>query len=221
MKQPAGFADNYDEQQTAAFLAALLYRANCPSAETLLDYGLGLLAPARQPEVYAHLATCPHCTAEVHDLAQIEGAAESGAVEQSPAAEWLDRLRTLFPDRPVLDALFQPPTAPALALRGESTETRPEQQLIYRADTYRLSISIAPPGPNSISHQVEGSVIDEQDPAHALSGRVHLLQDETPVQQVDIDEFGYFSLSNIPPEQYTLLVELPRHSLWIQTLSVP
>jgi len=212
-------------QRVAALLAATLYRAHCPPTETLLDYQLDRLATAQQRTVQKHLTLCPHCAAEVDDLALTDAALTDArrdvqADATAQLAHLLERLRTLFPGRPLLHALDQLPTAPALALRGQQADSNATHQFLYRADAYRLSLSVSAAFPSSAGYQLEGSVIDERDPTHVLAGRVHLLHNENVVQQVDIDEFGYFSLDDVASDRYTLLVELSQHSLWIQELDV-
>ncbi len=59
-------------QELASFhrqLAVLLYRVDCPPSLELGEHQLGLLAAERQPLVSEHLKSCPHCQAELQQLA--------------------------------------------------------------------------------------------------------------------------------------------------------
>jgi predicted DNA-binding WGR domain protein len=62
-----GRARAYDLDQRA--LRAALYRVDCPEAQFLGEYHLGLLSPADQDAIEAHLRDCSLCTA---DLAKLE-----------------------------------------------------------------------------------------------------------------------------------------------------
>ena len=50
-----------------------LYRHHCPSSQTLADFYLDLLPASEAAAIQAHLAECPHCTAEIESLAQYLG----------------------------------------------------------------------------------------------------------------------------------------------------
>ena len=46
-------------------LTRRLYRLECASSETLVDYCQGLLNPSQRAALAQHLAVCHHCVAEV------------------------------------------------------------------------------------------------------------------------------------------------------------
>jgi anti-sigma factor RsiW len=58
-------AYNLDQQA----LRSALYRVECPDAQALGEYHLGLLAPADRAAIEEHLQVCTLCTA---DLAKLE-----------------------------------------------------------------------------------------------------------------------------------------------------
>lgn len=53
-----------------------LYRCQCPTTQTLVDYCQGLLDPHQSALITHHLALCPHCTDEVHLLTQSDSGAD-------------------------------------------------------------------------------------------------------------------------------------------------
>jgi anti-sigma factor RsiW len=55
----------YIDQQA---LRAALYRIDCPDAQTLGEYHLGLLAPADQAAIEEHMANCSLCMADIGKL---------------------------------------------------------------------------------------------------------------------------------------------------------
>lgn len=48
-----------------ARLRQRLYRLHCPSSDLLVDYCQGLVDPFQRAALAHHIATCPHCSAEV------------------------------------------------------------------------------------------------------------------------------------------------------------
>jgi anti-sigma factor RsiW len=55
----------YIDQQA---LRAALYRIECPDAQILGEYHLGLLAPADQAAIEEHMANCTLCMADIEKL---------------------------------------------------------------------------------------------------------------------------------------------------------
>jgi anti-sigma factor RsiW len=58
--------DDYDLDQRA--LRALLYRADCPDAQVLGEYYLGLLSPADRAVIEEHVRDCSLCLADIAKL---------------------------------------------------------------------------------------------------------------------------------------------------------
>src|SRR5690606_38451901 len=66
-------------QQKARQLASLesglhqhLFRIDCPEGMELAEYATGRLQHAQQQRVVAHLASCPHCRAEMRSIQQLD-----------------------------------------------------------------------------------------------------------------------------------------------------
>lgn len=196
-------------------LQAILYRNTCPSAERLLDYHLGGLALPEAEALTNHLTRCRFCAQELDAL----GATDLEAVVVPARVDhWqrlLTRLRELVPTGPILPALGQLTPATA-ALRSGAPG---EELRIYNAGEYRISLAINTAQADTGS-ALEGSVIHQSDPAQRLIAVVYLLQDETTVAQSSLDEFGLFVFPTCPSGAYTLLLQFPTHSIWIQELNV-
>jgi len=108
---------------------------------------------------------------------------------------------------------------PALSLRGDSD--REPQQYTYFADPYHLFISITPGIVAQTEAQIDGNVMNEQDMDENYEGKAHLFRDQVKVQEVALDEFGFFGLDKVEAGRYCLLVELATHTIWVEDLNVP
>jgi anti-sigma factor RsiW len=93
------------------YLGRALFRVDCPPALTLGEYHLGLLPATTIRQIAAHLATCPHCTAEL--------ATAAGFLDDPAPAPVADLVRAAGETlRRIVATLLAPPVQPALALRG-------------------------------------------------------------------------------------------------------
>jgi anti-sigma factor RsiW len=91
----------------------------CRESVSLGAYLLGALDPEERVAMEAHVATCPHCTRELLELAPLPGLLRHTPFEELPqsaaAAESLSRVREqppLLPD-PLLEPLPEPALEPA------------------------------------------------------------------------------------------------------------
>ncbi len=196
-------------------LQAILYRNTCPSAARLLDYHLGRLMGSEAEALANHLIRCRFCTQEVHALSVTDLEAVVAPTQVDRWQQLLTRLRELVPTGPLLPALGQLTPATA-ALRSGA----PSEELhIYQAEEYRISLA-SNKSQADASSGIEGSVIHQGDPSQVLAAVVYLLQGETVVAQGALDEFGLFTFPDCTPGSYTLLLQFPTHSIWIQEFNV-
>jgi anti-sigma factor RsiW len=67
---PACAAAAAEYERLQHHLGGLLYRVECPPAETLAEFQLRLLPAIEQARVAAHVRACPRCAAEVATLGE-------------------------------------------------------------------------------------------------------------------------------------------------------
>lgn len=193
-------------QQTTQ-LTATMFRANCPSTDDLLHH-IHFEADAA---IAQHLEGCPHCSAEIATLQAVLASPLDmpGQVPlATPTTSWRDQLQGL--GRQLLEAVRLPqPTTPAYALRGE-------QQLIhYQAGSFLITLTREAPIASAEMWSIEGQVVNQGDADADCQGRVSLLHDNIVVTQQEIDEFGYFDLSEVKTSTYDLQLELPTNIVLI------
>jgi anti-sigma factor RsiW len=170
----------------ARFSTALL-RADCPSAETLLEFSAALLAPQQARQLTEHLTSCADCRAELSLIAAPAALSLAERVVQSGAR--------------VLRAVLMPPPTLTPALRGDAPEQRR-----YTVAGYDLLLAIVPPLAPGGHFMIEGQLGGDQ--IDAVPGEVRLLLDELEVRADTVDELGFFAFDAIAPAIYTLQLQL-------------
>jgi len=131
-------------------------------------------------------------------------------------------LQELVPDKPIFaGSLELDAVAPEVALRGGSDEyDNTPQQYIYYANTYCLFINVTPGIVAQTPAQIDGNLMNQENPDENYMGTVYLIQKQVKLQEMALDEFGFFGLDGVEPGEYSLLLELEAHSIWIQGLVI-
>lgn len=193
-----------DLQAIHTILDELFHASTCPDEEELLAYHAGFLPRAEKKLIQQHLPACTSCTQFVAGLTEIS---------QRP-----DPLltRIIETGKRVLNAFLRPAAPqPTFALLGDE-----EQQHIYHAGAYQIILTTIPLLPGTNLWQIEGHIINLDDPQHLYQGHVSLLQDAQPITTDQLDEFGFFALEEITPGNYTLHIELSDIIIPIQNFAI-
>lgn len=193
-------------------LAGVLYRASCPAAERLLQYGLGTLSSAENNTIQSHLHDCPHCADEITLLAFAPAAEASSWIERARA--WVSGL--VEDVTGLISAENETPTQLAFAVKGDTNNT-PQ---IFSGGSYRISLSVRGDGLQTSGRRIEGSVVDTQDPLAALDGKVYVTNTDSDTRSEPLDDFGFFVIDDLPAATYTLLFMLPERSVWIESFTI-
>jgi hypothetical protein len=178
-------------------LGRALFRFDCPTAMELGEYQLGMLPVSTVRRISAHLASCPHCTAE---LATASAFLDAPEPTSSRAVDALGAVAGTL--RHVVAQLLSSPQ-PAAALRGGG---RPVT-LVYGADD--LTLTLHPQAADRPRGQVQLLGFVEQRGANldSLAGsRVRLLAGPTTAATAIIDEIGNFMVGPVPQATYDLEV---------------
>ena len=207
-----------DETQFELNLRRRLYRFDCPSPATVRDYYWADLPPAEHRALDGHLAHCPQCTAELHDLVRFVGA-ETARTSQ-PASDQLDVIARLR----VIVARLTTPASGSFALsglRGKLSRGEPGAVYLFEADELAVTVSVerAEHGRLTLTGQVlpsAGSPLDFTD------GTVSLSRFETAPVMVTaaLDPNGNFALTDVLPGDYQLVVNLHDGEVVIPSLNL-
>jgi hypothetical protein len=200
-----------DEMLFELNMRRLLYRFDCPSPDTLRDYYWVDLPPAQHRAIDRHLAHCPHCTAELHDLISFVGA--EAARTNKPVGDQPDFIARI---RVIIARLITPTLEPFVltSLRGENNEV-----LLFEADELALTINVEREerGRLTLTGQVLSSA---RSPIDFTDGTVRLSRFETEpvIVTAALDQNGGFALTDLPPEDYQLAVNLHDYEVVIPRL---
>jgi anti-sigma factor RsiW len=187
-----------------------LYRFDCPSPDLLRDYHWGHLAGDERRQVEDHLDACPHCTAELAELAEF--VASEGA---QPSSTLLARARQAAAElRLVVAQLVAPGLSPVPALRGRTREV-----LLFDAEGTALSVNLEQE--DSGAYNLLGQILSPE-PAAPLTGYARLTAREEGVVPVEVPlgANGVFTLPNVRPGVYQLVVRLPEQRIVVPILAL-
>lgn len=220
-------------------LTSKLYRWDCPPAQILGEYHLGLLSNEIAAAVRLHLGLCVHCAAEVTALSDflardpmlVERPAVSQVVvpvsqNHRQPAQPVQGAKAAFERlldasgagvRRVIATLLPP--SPRLAFqRGNGNELWPRR---YTAEDLNISIQVEPGTGRRDSLQLIGFVTRPGSTLEALKGIPVLLSSPaSTIYTQNIDELGNFVFTSISPATYTLELRLPESTIVIDALPI-
>ena len=169
-----------------------LFRASCPSADSLLGYVTRILPADEQRRVAQHVKECPHCAAEVRELEQAKTAPIS--------LLWEQVLRTA---RAIIEAITVPPRPELVpALRGS-----PHPLSLFRAGDLDIALGVEISGPGPV-FRIRGRVMKQGSPASQVIGHpVRLIRQDRVVAHQEVDELGHFVFEGVSPGEYELVLD--------------
>jgi hypothetical protein len=114
-----------------------------------------------------------------------------------------DRLRRVI-------ATLLPPPAPRLALAGVRSAASAAQPSTYAAENVQISLSSTRPSRDSASYTLRGMVMSAAHTGEALAqARAELARAEEVQGSAALDEFGTFTITDVPAGEYSLQVSFP------------
>ncbi len=194
---------------------ARLFRAACPSALELGEYHLGMLPAVRTTAVQQHVAACPHCTEE---LAQLTAFMDSPDpyLHTAPWTALRQQVNVLvarLAGGMQAGGLFGPPAlAPTLAgLRGDAGGP-----LTYEAGDAQIILEIQRDGQQAGRHALVGLVMGLDGQAIQAT----LWCEEQRIVSVPVDDLGNFTMDDLAPGRYELILAGDQDEVHIQDLHV-
>ena len=192
-------------------LTAALYRVICPDSTELGEYHLGFVTGSRATFIDQHLNECPYCSREVAQLdsflTQVKSDLDFSTAERIKI--WIARLA---PDL----AAGSGAAMPALAFRGDDDEAGSGRSLVFEAGDTQLMIDVQD-DPGDASRKSLIGLIIGIDPVD-LEARLWL--DGRPVATAGVDDLGNFTLSDLEPDHYELIVTGPGMEIYVQELFI-
>ncbi|MCB0015192.1 MAG: hypothetical protein KDE34_24920 [Anaerolineales bacterium] len=185
---------NYWDQ----IMAVAYEEIDCPQPEEILLYHHGLLERERMQAIRNHLelATGCSCAAELQQLAL----GEKKTAERSSDYLW-ERIKAT--GKRLLEAIQVPGLEqPALALRGHEP-----QRHVFKAGEYLVVVMLTPPLTEDDYWQLEGQITHQGQVGPELQGQAQIYLARTKVAEDAVDEFGYFSMEEVPAGAIELRIE--------------
>lgn len=207
------------QQEVEAFVATDLllhdaaYRQDCPDSDLLWQYASQLLTGAALKETEAHVATCTTCQAEV---AQLQTAVYQEPVRLSHAEKPTLVEQLTSAGKRFIEAVLQPPPQPVLAVRGSA-----QASLTFLAESYQITLKKVPPLAGRDVWEIEGQLIHLADPLREYVGEVHLRRHEETIATTTLNELGYFVLTAVTQDIYTIHIELDVEHINIPEVTIP
>ena len=180
-------------------LMAVAYaEADCPQPEELLLYHHGLLVRERMQAIRNHLETATECScaAELQQLAL----SESKATSRNGDYLW-ERIKAT--GKRLLEAIqVQGLEQPALVMRGHEPRRH-----VFKAGEYLVVVMLTPPLIQDDYWHLEGQITHQGQVGPELKGVAQAYLGEAKVAEDEVDEFGYFSMEEVPAGDIELRIE--------------
>ncbi len=200
--------------QTQRLASARLFRAACPPALELGEFQMDLLPAGRAAAVQRHVDICPHCAGELAQVASFMGAPDP-YLQAAPWSALHQQVNVLIARlasalQPVR-LLGQPPFALAQAgLRGDGAEP-----LRYEAGAVQVILNVQSDDPRTERRLLDGLVLGLDAALQATLWRA-----EQQVAAAPVDELGNFTVGNLAPGQYELILTGEQDEVHIQNLQI-
>jgi hypothetical protein len=184
-------------------LSTALFRMTCPEATELGEYQLGMSAGAPRRAIRDHLKECPHCQQELVQLQTYLDEVQRD-LSHSPAERlqiWIARL---------MPSLGGPTLSPAFAVRGESGKV-----LAYQAGPAQLTLEV-----QKDLQQLERTLLGLLIGIDPDNVQAQLWHGGELTETADVDELGNFTLANVSPGTYELILAGPSLEIHIEELQL-
>ena len=228
-------------------LTSKLYRWDCPPAQVLGEFQLGMLSNELAAAVTNHLSICVLCAAEVASLTEflandpmlaepvpqlaasvpLVPSASNNHHPVQDAKRVLDNVRERSTAGIRRIAAILVPPAPRLAFqRGESAQSAlwPRR---YMAEDVSISVHVDRGTSRRDALQLIGFVTRKDDALESLQGVAVQLVSQMDAQSAQhaqytqsIDELGNFVFSSVAPATYMLELQFPESTIVIDELPV-
>ena len=191
---------------TELLLDELLYLEDCPEDELMLGYVAGLLSSEDEAAVAAHVGSCPDCAREYRLLTAVS------APETTPAPSLSGRLQAL--GKQIIQAVQQPGSLKlATSMRGQQDIGQ-----LYEAGNYQIILGSKAIELPQRSHQLQGQIIHTETGLPLAAAVVTLQQQEATVTTIDVNQLGFFQISDIDSGQYSLQIAAETELIIIENL---
>jgi len=195
-------------RQVERRIGSLLYRVDCPSTMEIGDYHIGLLPTDLAERIRMHISGCQHCEAELTQLSGYLAALKTDL--EVPLVEKTKALVARLLRGPGLGGQLS--MAPALAgLRGAG-----EHSYVYGAGDAEIVIEVQS-DPKHAGRRILLGLVTGKEIAHGVA---HLWRGGERQTTLTIDELGNFSVPDLAPGGYELILSAPDVEIHLPPIEV-
>lgn len=197
-----------DFAELQGLLRKRLYRMFCPTSDDLAAFHQGMLSGSQRTQIANHLAECPHCSGELRMLTEALGLPPQ---PRPPPAAGLRRI--------VAKLLAPAPFPPLVAAYGALRGIPSGGQYAYQAENLQLMLDVERAASRPGRLVLLGILlIDDSQPNLLRNASANLLRDQTIVGNAQLDDLGNFTLDNLMPGNYSLLLRLHDREVLVDSL---
>ncbi len=194
-------------------LKTRLFRATCPTSVELGEYHLGMLSQDQTASVAEHLGICPHCRQELEQLESYMADLEP-TLEPSRLTQVKERVKVLIANLIDRGGAAGPGLTPLPAgIRGDDEEG----PRTYQADDIEIMLDVQADTDQPDRRVILGLITGLDTPDDM---EVHVWRADQLLTTAGVDDLGNFSVPNLAPATYELIVSGPDIEVHIQDLGV-
>lgn len=188
-------------------LTVRLWRAECPATLTLGEHVLDLLDPQEALTVRAHVAVCPHCTAELDELRTALGGDPLAELAAGPGL--LTRLVMRLVPAPGQGLAFA-------GVRGVGSTTR-----TYEAGQLTTTLTVEPEAERGRRRwSLAGLVLHDSGEQLPAGLPVRVVRAGAVAAEATLDDLGNFVIGGLEDGVYDLELDLPDRVLAVEGLEI-
>lgn len=186
-----------------------LYRAFCPSSETLMAFHQGLLEEQHHDHIAAHIAECLHCN---HELTLLVDMASIPLMGHTPFPQ-LQRITSM--------PLTPSPLTPFVFNQGKFYHHNQSRQYTYHVDDFQLALNVASSRDTKGQVALSGSFDYHDTTPFRLPGAVISLVDSKQVVKCAVvDKQGTFIMRQVLGGNYHLSLRNEQYEVVFEALGL-
>lgn len=194
----------------------------CPTAETILAYAAGALAPDAAGRVEEHMNTgCDSCKGRLDDVERLRRL--SAGADLSEVPEWVSRRAAAIPggalplsylNGALVHDTFRDPLP--LGARSAASDAR---HMLYSAGEFDLNVRVTPSGAGRVRVVGQALAPEGGEPLPSGQTEVVLAGDGVGMVALPLDDFGGFAFDDVPEGTYELTVAAPTYRFVVPNLA--
>ncbi len=202
-------------------LQAILFRSECPPNMELGEYELGILETPRRNEIASHLAACPHCQVDLHQIRQFMAISDVVVEAQAAQAEQvplLERIKVVVVNLTSPSFGWQGAMSAQPVFRGaEENATR-----VVEADDYVISLTTVADKSTWPKQNMIGDILPLGDDEDFVNWSANLWRSGELLASTQLEADSHFIFEDVQFEEraHELILSGPTVEIHLQNLHI-